>query len=229
LARILNIETSTEICSVALADDAIVLSEAVGKGENDHATQLTLLIKEVLSAASLSIKQIEAVSISAGPGSYTGLRIGTSTAKGICHALNIPLIAVPTLKSMVMGARKTYKEDDLFCPLIDARRMEIYTAVYDHGGAELVSPRAVVADKDLFSGEFMDKRIIYFGSGLNKCKPLLLNPIAIFLENFSHTAANMATIASLNFSLGEFVNLLYFEPEYIKPVHIIPSKGSGQL
>lgn len=173
-------------------------------------------IQEVCASAGISLQDLNAVAVSAGPGSYTGLRIGTSVAKGLCHALRIPLIAISTLEAMIDGVRDLYTgEDVLFCPLIDARRMEVYTMAADAGGNVVAEPMAYVLDSNTFSFIPEGKRTIIFGSGAEKCTPLLQSNYHWEIR-YNLSSTHLHTLANRQFIMGVFANLPYFEPQYIK-------------
>ncbi|MBK9457369.1 MAG: tRNA (adenosine(37)-N6)-threonylcarbamoyltransferase complex dimerization subunit type 1 TsaB [Bacteroidetes bacterium] len=165
MAHILHIETSAAICSVSVACDGNLIAVINGALVNDHIAQLTTLIARVCETSKITLQQLNAIAVSAGPGSYTGLRIGVSTAKGLCHALNIPLIAVNTLISMVEGIKDTYPEKNiLFCPLIDARRMEVYTLLSDHSGQLLIPQQAyVMQEEHIFNSYLSCHKIVFLG------------------------------------------------------------------
>ncbi len=220
MALILHIETSASLCSVCIADAGVYVAGAEGNAVNDHVSQLTILIAKVLEKAGLTISMTDAIAVSAGPGSYTGLRIGVSTAKGICHAAGKPLIAVGTLQSMIAGAANQYPNTDaLFCPMIDARRMEVYLMTGDRNGKVLLPPQPMIFDHNNMKDLLDQNEIIFFGSGLEKCKPLLVHPHALFLDDFVLRADDMVSIAYRMYVNKQFADLAYFEPEYLKPVH----------
>jgi len=218
LADILHIETSSTICSVSIARNGIELFALEGENVNDHISQLTTLIENVCLAADTPIKRLSAIAVSAGPGSYTGLRIGVSTAKGICHALEIPLIAVNSLESMVYGLIDQYRaEDTVLCPLIDARRMEVYTMAMSNLGKILLPNQAYIIDESTVLNRLMDaNKVVFFGSGLPKSKPYLEHPNAVFHDNYLQLARSMHFLANRQYMNGFFENVAYFEPQYIK-------------
>lgn len=183
-------------------------------------------IHQVCDMASISLQQLQAVAISAGPGSYTGLRIGTSIAKGICHALQIPLIAISTLEAMIAGVQHAYAgRDVLFCPLMDARRMEVYTMVGTARHETVVAPQAYIITEPAF-GFFPENRTtICFGSGLNKSLPYL-PPHAEAFTAYTPSSEHLHSLAFQQFSAGIFANLPYFEPEYIKEFYTPVKKQS---
>jgi tRNA threonylcarbamoyladenosine biosynthesis protein TsaB len=219
VAIILNIETSGLICSVSIANNETVLSENVGSTENDHASLLTNLISSALVQASKKINELEAIAVSSGPGSYTGLRIGTSTAKGICHALQIPFISIPTLRAMVLGASLITGSNYLFCPLIDARRFEVFTAIYTATGEEIFEPQPLILAENIFHDFLKHQPVLFFGSGLMKSIPFINHPNSVFLKDYQHKASCFASLAYKKFALKKFESLAYFEPQYLKTVY----------
>ena len=219
MAIILNIETSGQICSVSIADNEKVLSENVGSTVNDHASQLTNLISSALEQASKKINELDAIAVSSGPGSYTGLRIGTSTAKGICHALQIPFISIPTLQAMALGASLATESDYLFCPLIDARRFEVFTAIYTGTGEEIFEPQPLILTENIFHDFLQHQPVLFFGSGLMKSIPFINHSNAVFLKDYQHKASCFASLSYKKFALNKFESLAYFEPQYLKSVY----------
>lgn len=215
---ILALESATSICSVALVGSGKVIAfREINEGFK-HSEKLTVYIQEVLAESNKKLSDIDAVAVSSGPGSYTGLRIGVSVAKGLCYALDKPLISIPTLDAMAAGAIEKFKQGEvLYCPMIDARRMEVYAAVYDANLNTIVQPSAIVVDGNLFSGRFEDKTIIYFGDGAEKCQDVLKNnPEFVFQSEVFPSAKWMASIAERKFAVKEFENVALFEPFYLK-------------
>ena len=218
MATILHIETSTQVCSAAISIDGVIACQLSGEKDNDHAAQLAILTTSLLDTVSLPAKNLSAVAVSAGPGSYTGLRIGASFAKGLCHALQIPLISINTLLAMAAGAKDiTATEAILLAPLIDARRMEVYTALYSSQLECLRKPEAVIMETNDFLSRLTTDKILFFGSGLQKIKHVLLHPNSIFLDNYQLTAQDTLTIAWQLFHQKVFSDISEFEPDYIKP------------
>lgn len=219
MAIILNIETSTKVCSVGLAINGIIKSVKESHLANSHAELVTLFSEEVIKNAAYELTDIDAVSISMGPGSYTGLRIGVSTAKGFCYALDKPLIAINTLKAMAAGMienEKTPKEF-LYCPMIDARRMEVYAAVFDAELNEIKATEAVIVDENSFSELLSTNKIIFAGDGALKCKEVLGHQKnALFIESFYPSVNSMASLSEEKYKLQQFEDLAYFEPYYLK-------------
>lgn len=225
MAIILNIETSTEVCSVNLAKNEALLAERESLEGLNHSRLLTVFIEALFDEAGLNPDGIDAVAVSMGPGSYTGLRIGTSVAKGICYALDKPLIGVPTLdafgKYASLNADDYISEKDgsdslLFCPMIDARRMEVYTALYDAEGKQVEPVSARVIDEEAFSSWLSDHKILFFGNGAAKCQKAITHPSALFQGPQKASARFMLTIAEEKFRNKEFENVAYFEPFYLK-------------
>lgn len=215
---ILHIETSTQVCSVALSEsNNCIFSISNDEGMN-HAALLSSFIQEALNLLKESGKQLNAVAVSCGPGSYTGLRIGVSTAKGICYGFNIPLISVSTLEIMTIEALKgqTNATGNYFIPMIDARRMEVYDAVFD---GELNLIRQVSADiitEDSFEDLLRNKAVQFFGNGAAKCKALLKSPNAHFIDDVNPLAQNMIQPAIQKYNENKFEDVAYFEPFYLK-------------
>jgi len=212
---ILGIETSTRNCSVALFKDGIVIAEKEHISDNYiHAERLTLFIQQVIYLANVSLKNIEAVALSKGPGSYTGLRIGTSTAKGLCYALDIPLIAISTLEAMAFEIAKNEKSA-IYCPMIDARRMEVFSALYDVNNKQVRGVQADVVDENTYT-EFLADEIIFFGDGSLKCQEIINHKNAKFIEGINPSAKNLGILAKAKFENKDFEDVAYFEPYYLK-------------
>lgn len=222
MAKILNIETSTGVCSIALSIDGEVVAIEESFTKNSHAELVTLFSQKVVTDAGLKFDDLDAISVSKGPGSYTGLRIGVSTAKGFSFGLEIPLISIGTLAAMAEGIKsKISTENDLastlFCPMIDARRMEVYTALFSNTLDEVEPTTAKIIDKDSFSDQLSTHKLIFAGDGAAKCKEVLgLQSNAVFLENFHPSATYLAKIAEQKFLNKEFEDTAYFEPYYLK-------------
>lgn len=218
MALILSLETATTVCSVALAKDGQLLSRKELNGDYTHAENLTRFIEAVFEEASLPLMNVDAIAVSKGPGSYTGLRIGVSTAKGLCYSLNKPMIAINTLEHSAYGCSLQYgKSNELFCPMIDARRMEVYCAVYDKSNKLIRSTAATIIDEQSFQDLLEKQTVYFFGDGAEKCKTMLSsNPNARFLEHLYPSAVNMITLAELAFQNKQFEDIAYFEPFYLK-------------
>ncbi len=222
MAKILNIETSTSVCSVVLSIDGEVVSIQESHTKNSHAEQISLFSQKVISDAGLKFSDLDAVSVSKGPGSYTGLRIGVSTAKGYCYGLDIPLISVSTLSAMAAGMKNSLKyEDDanntLFCPMIDARRMEVYTALFSERLEEIEKVSAKIIDNESFTEQLTMHKLVFAGDGASKCKEVLNHqPNAIFYDDFYPSATYLCKIAEQKYLDQDFENTAYFEPYYLK-------------
>ena len=220
MTTILCIESATPICSIALVQNGMVISLLETDVLQSHAASLMEFIQQVLVSAVLDVSAIDAVAVSKGPGSYTGLRIGVSTAKGICYALDKPLIGIGTLKSMAIGMIKAYPASEtstLFCPMIDARRMEVYTALYDSTASEIVPVSAKIIDESSFAEILQSHIVVFAGDGSSKCRKLLQDhPNARFLNQEIVSAINMAKLANDAFSNELYEDVAYFEPYYLK-------------
>lgn len=217
MATILQIETATQVCSVALAIDGITVAAKEQAAQNIHAANLTLFIAEVMETAQLTYADLDAIAVSKGPGSYTGLRIGVSTAKGLCFALDKPLIAIPTLTLMANGfLLKHPNYGGLICPMIDARRMEVFTAVYNNKLHEVETVHAKIVDEKSFVLELDRNYVTFIGDGAAKCMPVLDHQNAHFATANFNDAANMSKLAYEAFQSSNFEDVAYFEPFYLK-------------
>ena len=228
MALILQLETSTISCSVALSLDGNTIAVKELAERNIHAGYLTLFIEDVVAQCGKTLRDIDAVAVSMGPGSYTGLRIGVSTAKGLCYALDIPLIAINTLQAMTVGFMSLYNDQSvLFCPMIDARRMEVYAAVYNSQLDELLPVEARIIDENSFSDLLQNQKIVFFGDGAMKCQEVLAaNPNALFVPEFLNSAKDLSSLAALKYDRKEFEDVAYFEPFYLKDFLITQPKRS---
>ncbi len=237
MAVILLIETATPVCSVALSGDGQLLAIKESNEQNIHSSVITVFIEQAAREAGYKLRELDAVAVSMGPGSYTGLRIGVSTAKGLCYALDIPLIAVQTLKSMANGARDRIKENSkscrekiLLCPMIDARRMEVYSALYDTDLKEIQPASAKIIDQKSFSDYLRENCVYFFGNGAPKCRDALGTwPNARFLDDFIPSARFMISLAQEKYNLKKFEDLAYFEPFYLKDFIAGKPKVKGLL
>lgn len=225
---ILALETATPVCSAALARNGEVLALRESAVPNAHSAILTIFIEELFSETSLSFQDLDAISVSMGPGSYTGLRIGVAAAKGLCFALDKPLIAVPTLEAMAEGMKETghpasgirHQPENmkpLYCPMIDARRMEVYCAVYDENLNQIRATEAEIVTENSFGGLLAGHRVLFAGTGAEKCKEILSRkPNAKFLGEFHASARFMIRLSETRLAKKQFENLAYFEPYYLK-------------
>lgn len=218
MSLILNIETATPVLSLALAEDGKVLESRMNDTQNSHAENITVFIEEMMKAAGKSFDDLDAVAVSKGPGSYTGLRIGVSTAKGICYAKEIPLIAISTLQSMAFGLAKKVDAGAtaLFCPMIDARRMEVYDAVYDKNNTMLRDVEATIVDEKTYQELLEKNKVVFGGNGAGKCKEVITSENAVFVDGFHPSAEDMAPLSEQAFQKEDFEDVAYFEPFYLK-------------
>jgi len=216
---ILHIETATDICSVALSENGNLHSLRETADKNSHAEILADSIAQVLFETQLNVHNLDAVAVSQGPGSYTGLRIGVSTAKGLCYALSIPLIAVNSLQALAAGSRiydTECGENTLYCPMFDARRMEVYSAVFNSSLEEVEPTTARIVDEHTFRYLLDNHRVVFSGNGVPKCKTVIADANAIFFAQVLPSAKFMITIAEKKFMQSQFENTTYAEPFYLK-------------
>lgn len=227
LATILLLETSTTACSVGLSVNGKVIAIKELNEGYTHAENLTPFIQSVLGESQTTISAIDAIAISKGPGSYTGLRIGVSTAKGLCYSLNKPLIALETLKALALQTKTLLPkidENSLFCPMLDARRMEVYCAVYNNQLDAVETTTAKIIDEKSFISLLNKHEIYFFGDGAEKCKTIITHPNAKFILNIFPSATYMAEMAENKYKLNTFEDVAYFEPFYLKDFIAGPSK-----
>ncbi|MGG8496382.1 tRNA (adenosine(37)-N6)-threonylcarbamoyltransferase complex dimerization subunit type 1 TsaB [Tenacibaculum sp. TC6] len=222
MAIILNIETATKNCSVNIAENGNILAmRELNDGNYSHAEKLHPFIQEVLKEASVKSQQINAVAVSKGPGSYTGLRIGVSAAKGLCFAYDVPLISIETLHSLALNV---HIKEGYIVPMLDARRMEVYSIVYNEKYIQEREIRAEVIDEHSFK-ELLDSNKVYFlGDGAEKCKELLCNDNAIFIDNKYPSAKEMAMLSYEKYKKNDIEDVAYFEPFYLKDFVVTPEK-----
>jgi tRNA threonylcarbamoyladenosine biosynthesis protein TsaB len=230
MALLLNIETATTACSVCLAKDGTPIALEEQNGEYSHAENLTLFIQNVVHESNITFKDIDAIAISMGPGSYTGLRIGVSVAKGLCYALDKPLIAVNTLQHLALSVSSTKEysgkqTNSLFCPMIDARRMEVYYSIFDSANNEVRPIAAEVIDEHSFSDVLTDNTVYFFGNGASKCNEVLsYNKNAFFITDVELSAKSMVRLSNEAFYTNTFQDIARFEPFYLKDFLIKKSK-----
>ncbi|MBN8675958.1 MAG: tRNA (adenosine(37)-N6)-threonylcarbamoyltransferase complex dimerization subunit type 1 TsaB [Chitinophagales bacterium] len=213
MALILHIDTALETASVCLSDDENIIALAINTDQKDHASWLHNSIREMMIKHDTPLNRLQAISVSIGPGSYTGLRVGLSAAKGFCYALNIPLITTGTLQMIANRVRK--EATDLICPLIDARRMEVYAALYDKQMTEIEKPSALTVDANSFSDLLTNRKLIFTGSGSKKLQQILSHANASFIDKVV-TAEQLVVFAHLSYRKQQFADLAYTEPLYIK-------------
>lgn len=235
MAVILNIETATPLCSVALSKNGQTLLERETTEEKSHASSLTVFIQEMLAEGGAKIADLDAIAVGKGPGSYTGLRIGISVAKGLCYGSDKPMIAVSTLRILLQQilsdptstmVELLAKPDTLLCPMIDARRMEVFTCLYNTRAEEVEPIAARIIDQDTYNAWFSHHNIIFFGSGMDKCRAVLKHKKALFAAGIQPHAASLAPLAEEKFKQGVFEDIAYFEPYYLKDfIATTPKKG----
>jgi len=221
---ILHIETATDICSVAVSEGTDMLALRESGPERSHAVLLNTFIRDVSEQSGHHLSSLDAVAVSMGPGSYTGLRIGVSTAKGIAYALNKPLLACGTLESMAHGALEHQEvkalagaaDDLLLCPMLDARRMEVYAAFYNSRLEPVREVRAEIIGKDSYSDLLVNHPVCFFGNGADKCRQVISSSRARFIDGVHPSAEYMVNPVAERFRIGQFEDVAYFEPFYLK-------------
>ncbi|MBR2006792.1 MAG: tRNA (adenosine(37)-N6)-threonylcarbamoyltransferase complex dimerization subunit type 1 TsaB [Alistipes sp.] len=230
MSLILCIETGTDICSVGLSRDGELISLRESDEGRDHARNVALFVDELLRENDIAAEELSAVAVGMGPGSYTGLRIGVSFAKGLCYGLQIPLVAVGSLDSMVQVAREDHEagiidvdnwSDVVLCPMVDARRMEVYTQLFDAQGQPLNEVKAEIVTEESFKEWRNERQLVIFGNGAAKCREVLSDATYI---NVTPSARGLAALAHQRFEAGQTEDIAYFEPFYLKDFIIIPSK-----
>ena len=227
-SKILCIDTTSEFCSVSLFINQNLIENNNSKIERSHSKLLIKLIDDTLNNNKLKIADIDIFSISKGPGSYTGLRIGLSSIKGFCYALDKPLVSINTLKILAISALENIDDKDfILCPMIDARRMEVYTKSFDHNLNELSNDQAIILEKDTFDN-YKDKKVYFFGDGSDKFKKIVSRKNFIFIDNINPDSKFMGKLSYDKFINRNFEDLSSFEPNYIKDFYLIKKKGKWQ-
>ena len=219
MSCILHIETSTNVCSVAVSEDGKVIFDKADRTGNNHAEALGSFVDEAMSFADSHAIPLDAVAVSSGPGSYTGLRIGVSMAKGVCYALNLPLLSVPTLELMcvpVLLRNEEIEDEALLCPMIDARRMEVYAALYDRALKPVRGIQADVVDADTYRQWLEDRPVYFFGNGAAKCMDTINHPNAHLIEGIEPVAKWMMPLAERKMLNDIHEDVAYFVPSYLK-------------
>ncbi len=219
MSQILCIDTATEICSVALSSNGVCTDYMEDTTERSHAKMLSVIVEKILAKNDLKTQNLDAVAVSEGPGSYTGLRIGVSVAKGICYATGKPLIAVPTLQTIAakFAAENKIGEGEIILPMLDARRMEVYYARYSRNLEEMVPATPKVIEKNSFEALKDESKLHIIGNGAEKCKNILDLENAVYHSDIQNSAAHMCNLAAQKFEIRKFENTAYFEPAYLKP------------
>jgi tRNA threonylcarbamoyladenosine biosynthesis protein TsaB len=225
LSLILNIDTATTIGSVCLSKDGQPVQTLFNDQQKDHAATMVLFVQEIMKAQQITPAQLDAIAVSAGPGSYTGLRVGVATAKGLCYSWNKPLIAISTLEMMAQGLLEELGDQDAYyCPMLDARRMEVYTAVYQRDLSNIIPPQALILTPDAFQAQLAQQKTYFFGDGSEKWQELLpQHPNAVFVP-YKISAAHLSSISNTYFEYKNFVDVAYFSPFYLKPFHFTSKK-----
>jgi tRNA threonylcarbamoyladenosine biosynthesis protein TsaB len=224
MAIILNLETATTNCSVSIAENGTLLAlKEFDSADYSHAEQLHVFIEEALQLASLNLTDIKAIAVSKGPGSYTGLRIGVSAAKGLCFALDLALIAIPTLESMASQAKMN--DVDFIIPVLDARRMEVYSCVFNESLEEIRATKAEIIDEDSFRKYAEKGKVLILGNGAQKCKETLTNSNFSFDTTAVPSAKEMAALSYERFKVSNFEDVAYFEPYYLKDFILLKKKA----
>ena len=229
MSLVLNIDTSVESGSVSLSRKGSLLKFRANENQREHASWLHLAIREMMEEAKLQMQELNAVAVSNGPGSYTGLRIGLATAKGLCFALQIPLICIPTTMVMAAAANnqasaKLLKSTELLCPLIDARRMEVYFALYDLKLNEVSPPRTTILDKDAFISVLSEYKVLFFGNGAEKLKSLVQHTNAVIADHIDFSAIDMCLLSYEYYIEKRFNDMHTAEPLYIKDFYFPKGK-----
>jgi tRNA threonylcarbamoyladenosine biosynthesis protein TsaB len=225
---ILSLETSSPICSVALHRDGSLVGQSELRLEKSHSSHLSMLVNQLLANSQITLADLSAVAVSDGPGSYTGLRIGAAAAKGLCFALDIPLLAVGTLPALArqVASYTADAEKVLFCPMLDARRMEVYGALYAADGTEVLAPAPLILEADTLAEQLAHHRLLFFGNGAAKFRPLVAeNPNAGFLTGIEPSAITVGELAQAAFERQDFRDVAYYEPFYLKEVYTTTPKA----
>ena len=217
MATILNIDTSTDVCSVALTCEGEVLEHREEYEGQNHAKVLSAFIKDMLDYATPRGIKLDAVAVTTGPGSYTGLRIGLSEAKGLCFGLNIPLIGISTLELLTVTVlfKEFWDDNVLFVPMIDARRKEVFTGVYDNAFNKIMQPQPLILEEDSFA-QFNDKQLVFMGNGSDKAADIIKHPNARFIKRIRPEAVHMMALSERAFRNNDFIDIAYSTPEYLK-------------
>lgn len=218
MSCILNIETSTSVCSAALSANGEVLFEKASFEGPSHAALLGVFVEEALSVLKEKSLKLDAVAVSSGPGSYTGLRIGVSVAKGLCFGFGIPLLGIRSLDIIAATAIKQNNEATgcVYCAMLDARRMEVYAALYDAALQPVRETAADIVDADTYASYLEKGKVCFFGNGAEKCKTVITSPNAFFIADIHPLAVNMVALAEKAFEAGALEDAAYFEPFYLK-------------
>lgn len=216
MPTIIHIEPATTICSCALSQSGKLIISKVNHQGQSHATSLGVFIEEIMAYVRSHNLKVDAIAVSSGPGSYTGLRIGVSEAKGLCYGLDVPMIAVPTLKIMAEQVKEKVPSESILCPMIDARRMEVYSAFYTTFLEQIRKTAADIINEDTYNEILENNTVYFFGNGASKCQSVITHQNAHFIENISPLAETMINLSEAAFHEKDFVDSAYFEPYYLK-------------
>jgi tRNA threonylcarbamoyladenosine biosynthesis protein TsaB len=216
MARILSLETSTDVCAAALHEHGRLINEKIITQPQAHASALAPMVLHIFEETGIDLKTLDAVAVSSGPGSYTGLRIGTSTAKGLCFSLDIPLIAIPTLDAIAFNANQKFPLCQQLCAMIDARRMEVYCQIFDNNMHPLSAVEARVIDEQSFLELLDQQKLLFGGNGVEKCRNVISHENAFFAPEILATASAVGALAELRFQKRQFEDLEHFTPFYLK-------------
>lgn len=228
MSVLLSIETATEVCSCALSRNGEIVMNKENDARQSHAASLGVFADEIMQFVRKKDLHIDAIAVSSGPGSYTGLRIGVSEAKGLAYGLNVPLIAIPTPKIMAAIVKDRVEKSTLLCPMIDARRMEIYATFFDTSLNTIRKTSADIVDENSYRDLLDKQKVAFFGNGAEKCKSVIQHPHALFIPDIKPRASAMALLAENAFNEQNFVNIAYFEPFYLKEfVATVPKNKLG--
>jgi tRNA threonylcarbamoyladenosine biosynthesis protein TsaB len=220
MALILNIDTATTTGSVSLSRDGQAIQTLVNEKQQDHAATMILFVQQILKEQGILPEALDAVAVSAGPGSYTGLRVGVATAKGLCYAWNKPLLAVSTLQMMAQGLVADIKDDAAwYCPMLDARRQEVFMGLYDAHLQEIMPPQAMILEPSSLDAQLAEQKIYFFGDGSPKWELMLSSHKNAIFAKYVISAAHMAPLSAQAFDKKMFVDLAYFSPFYLKPFY----------
>lgn len=216
MPTILSIETATPVCSCSLSCDGNILLNRESHEGQSHASLLGVFVNEIMEYVRQNNLKVDAIAVSSGPGSYTGLRIGVSEAKGLSYGLDVPMIAIPTSRIMASMMKDKVDEKTLLCPMIDARRMEVYATFFDRSLNVIRETSADIIESDSYDNILNDSKVLFFGNGADKCKELSTHPNAMFFDDIHPLASAMMPLAEEAFAMKDFVDSAYFEPFYLK-------------
>ncbi|MGO4294126.1 tRNA (adenosine(37)-N6)-threonylcarbamoyltransferase complex dimerization subunit type 1 TsaB [Chitinophaga sp. RAB17] len=220
MALILNIDTATTTGSVSLSRDGQAIQTLVNEKQQDHAATMILFVQQILKEQGILPEALDAIAVSAGPGSYTGLRVGVATAKGLCYAWHKPLLAISTLQMMAQGLVAAIKDEQAwYCPMLDARRQEVFMGLYDAGLQEIMPPQAMILEPSSLDSPLAEKKIYFFGDGSPKWELMLSSHKNAIFAEYVISAAHMAPLSAQAFDKKMFVDLAYFSPFYLKPFY----------